>query len=89
MTTAKPRLRAGAKLKHDRHTDRWLLLGPERALDLGETARAIVELCDGVRTESEIAKVLAQRFDAPTAKIEDDVARLLTELRAKCLVEDA
>lgn len=86
---SRPRLRAGTKLKHDRHTNRWLLLGPERALDLGETARAIVELCDGVRTEAEIAKVLAQRFDGPPAKIQEDVARLLTELRARCLVEDA
>jgi coenzyme PQQ biosynthesis protein PqqD len=63
-------------------------MGPERALDLGETARAIVELCDGVRTEEEIALVLAQRFDAPAVKIQDDVARLLVELRARCLIED-
>ena len=85
----KPRLRAGAILKFDRHADRWMLLGPERALELSETARAIVELCDGVRTEEEIAKVLAQRFAAPEAKIQDDVARLLTELRARTLIEDA
>jgi len=84
-----PRLRAGTKLKHDRHTDRWMLIGPERALNLGETARAIVELCDGTRTEAEIARELGTRFDAPLAKLEEDVARLLGELRARCLVEDA
>lgn len=84
----KPRLRAGTKLKHDRHGGRWMLLGPERALELSETARAIVELCDGLRTEEDIVKILAQRFDAPEAKLADDVARLLTELRARTLVED-
>lgn len=85
----RPRLRAGTKLKHDRHTERWMLVGPERALDLSDTARAIVELCDGTRTEAEIARELALRFDAPSPKIEEDVARLLGELLTRCLVEDA
>ncbi len=65
-----------------------MLVGPERALDLSDTARAVVELCDGTRTEADIAVELARRFDAPPPKIAEDVARLLAELRTRCLVED-
>jgi pyrroloquinoline quinone biosynthesis protein D len=84
----KPRLRSGAKLKLDSLSQRWMLIGPERALTLSETAHAIVELCDGTRTESDIADALAARFDAPKKKILTDVGQLLERLRARCLVED-
>ena len=86
--TARPRLRAGVRLQHDRHAGQWLLLGPERALALGETAHAIVELLDGTRCEPDIAELLAARYAAPAGRIADDVARLLAELRARCLIED-
>lgn len=84
----RPRLRAGTKLRHDRHSNRWLLIGPERALVLNETALAIVELCNGDRTESDMVGELATRFEALPAKIEADIASLLIELRRRCLVED-
>jgi pyrroloquinoline quinone biosynthesis protein D len=84
----KPRLRSGAKLKLDSLSQRWMLVGPERALTLSETAHALVELCDGTRTESDIADALAARFAAPKQKIVGDVEHLLEQLRARCLVED-
>jgi coenzyme PQQ biosynthesis protein PqqD len=65
-----------------------MLVAPERALTLSDTARAIVELCDGTRTESEIAMALVERFNAPRERIEGDVAGLLRQLRARCLVGD-
>jgi len=80
------KLRIVGRMHHDAVRDRWMLLAPERGLVLSDTARAIVELCDGTRDESEIISALRVRFAGES--IDGDVRDLLAALRAKALLEE-
>jgi len=83
-----PRLAAKARLKADAVGGQELLLFPEAALVLNETAAAIVRLCDGARGIDAIADILAQRFDdRPPQAIGDEVRAFLLRLRERGLVE--
>ena len=65
-----------------------LLLIPEGALRLKGPARAIVELCTGDRTVSEIIDELQRRFGAEnSARIEHETVTLLTRLRDRGALE--
>ena len=48
ITIEKPRLATGSRLAFDKVRDRHILLYPEGALTLNETAVTVLELCDGV-----------------------------------------
>ena len=77
-----------ARLKVDAVGGQKLLLFPEAALALSETAAAIVRLCDGERTTAAIIEELACRFsDRDTGAIGDDVHAFLATLRERGLVE--
>jgi pyrroloquinoline quinone biosynthesis protein D len=69
--------------------DRWMLVSPERGFVLSETARAIVELCDGTREEEEIVAELGARYSCDVDTIARDVRALLDALRQRALIEDA
>jgi pyrroloquinoline quinone biosynthesis protein D len=58
-----PRLASHVRRQIDRVTGAALLLYPEGAVELSETADAIVQLCDGSRTVEEIAAALAAEYD--------------------------
>lgn len=84
----KPRLASKARLKIDGVAGQDLLLFPEAALSLNETAAAIVRLCDGERTTAAIIDALAQRFAGRAADaIGDEVRAFLATLRDRGLVE--
>ena len=91
MTSAepwKPRLASKARLKVDAVGGQELLLFPEAALALSETAAAIVRLCDGERTTAAIIDELARRFSGRAAgAIGEDVHAFLATLRDRGLVE--
>jgi len=88
-TETKPRLAQKTRLHFDRHTNRHLLLYPEKGLVLNPTATEIVKLCDGARTVSEIVVDLAARYDAaPRDVLEKEVFGFLNTLREKGLLED-
>jgi Coenzyme PQQ synthesis protein D (PqqD) len=55
---------------------------------LDEVGGRVWELADGQLTVAEIAGVLAEEYDAPTAQIGRDVAELLDELSSEGLVAD-
>ncbi len=82
-----PRLPNGFRLHWDRVRQRHVLLFPEGALGLNETAVNVLELCDGQRTIEEIAGELSQRFDG--ADVHDDVENLLLSLANRGMVIDA
>ncbi len=64
-----------------------MLLSPERGLSLSATATEIVQLCDGTRTASDVARQCVERYGgADRAKIEQDVRNMLGELLARGLV---
>jgi coenzyme PQQ biosynthesis protein PqqD len=82
-----PRLAKRARLKHDRHEDRWMILYPERGLALNPTAAAIAQEIDGTRSVAAIASALAARFAAPPDVVLRDVIAFVTSLRDKGLLE--
>ena len=57
-----PRLARNARLRWDRHEQKYLLVCPERGLLLNEAAHAVVALCDGRHDPTRIADILALRF---------------------------
>ncbi|MDB4941710.1 MAG: hypothetical protein JWP97_1244 [Labilithrix sp.] len=83
-----PRLAKKARLKHDRHADRLMLIYPERGLELNDAAAAIARKLDGTRTVATIAdELFAEHEGAGRADIERDVVRFVEELRDKGLLE--
>ncbi len=82
-----PRLPRGVRMRFDAVRNAHVLLAPERAFDLDETAATVLELVDGHRSIELIVDELAARFDADRAVIEADVLEMLTELVGKRIVE--
>lgn len=60
-----------------------MLLHPEGAVELSETADAIVQLCDGTRTVGEILTVLADEYDVAPEALRADVVDCLDALLAR------
>jgi pyrroloquinoline quinone biosynthesis protein D len=83
---SQPRLAPGTRLHHDAARDRWLLLAPERAILLDETALEIMRLVDGHHSVDAIVDELLTLFDAPREDIAADVLALLDELNEKGLL---
>ena len=83
----RPRLVTGARLRYDDVREEHLVLIPEGAVRLNETAVQVLELCDGERSLGEIADTLSQRYAG--ADVADDVRDLLEKMGEKGLVVDA
>lgn len=82
---SRPALRAGVRLQQDRARDRWVLLAPERVVELDDIALVVAQL-DGTRSLAQIAQELAAEFDADAAQIEADVIELTDTLHQKRLL---
>jgi pyrroloquinoline quinone biosynthesis protein D len=82
-----PRLADGTRLSYDDVREEHLLLVPEGAVRLNETAAHVLELCDGERSLEEIAAALSERYSG--ADVTDDVRELLGGMAAHGLVVDA
>ena len=83
----RPRLADGARLQYDDVREEHLVLIPEGAVRLNETAAQVLELCDGKRSLGEISDTLSQRYAG--ADVADDVRELLAKMGEKGLVVDA
>ncbi|MBB3821707.1 pyrroloquinoline quinone biosynthesis protein D [Xanthomonas arboricola] len=83
---SQPALRAGVRLQHDRARDQWVLLAPERVVELDDIALVVAQRFDGVRSLAQIAMELAAEFDADATEIEADVIELTTTLHQKRLL---
>ena len=82
-----PRLPRGVKLKFDQVRQRHVLLAPERAFDIDETAAAVLELVDGERSCGQIVDLLAERYDEDRAVICQDVLAMFGDLLARRVIE--
>jgi pyrroloquinoline quinone biosynthesis protein D len=82
-----PRLPRGVRMRFDPVRNAHVLLAPERAFDLDQTAVIVLELVDGRRSIGAIVDALAAQFEADRAVIESDVIEMLTDLVAKRVVE--
>lgn len=83
----KPKMPPFMKLRHDAGRERWVLLAPERVLTPDQTAVAVLQLCDGERTVTEIAAKLAEEYSAPVDVIAADIVELLQDLADKGYVK--
>jgi pyrroloquinoline quinone biosynthesis protein D len=83
----RPALVTGARLRYDEVREEHLLLIPEGAVKLNETAAQVLELCDGDRSVDDIAHALSERYDG--ADVTDDVRALIDGMAARGLVVDA
>jgi pyrroloquinoline quinone biosynthesis protein D len=83
----RPRLVDGARLQYDDVREEHLLLVPEGAVRLNETAAQVLELCDGERSFDEIAAALSQRYAG--TDVSEDVRELIGGMRERGLVVDA
>jgi len=83
----RPKLATGVRLHRDKVREQDVLLFPEGALVLNETALEVLELCDGERTLHDIAGVLSERYEG--ADVKDDVAELLAGIGERGLVVEA
>jgi len=82
----RPRLVDGARLQYDDVRGEHVLLIPEGAVRLNETAAQVLELCDG-RTLEEITAVLSARYVGTS--VGDDVRELVDAMSERGLVTDA
>lgn len=76
------RLAPGNRLKWDERRSVWVLLAPERMLELDEIAYAIVSRLSG-QTLEQLSRDLAQSFGAPVEDIYRDVLTFLLRLNEK------
>jgi len=81
-----PRLGRGVRLQHDQVRGVWLLLAPERMLELDDISHAIVSRIDGEASLGAIADDLARTFAADRDVILADVTELVGELTAKRII---
>jgi pyrroloquinoline quinone biosynthesis protein D len=83
----RPRLVDGVRLQYDDVREEHVLLVPEGAVRLNQTAAQVLELCDGRRSLEEIAATLSQRYSG--ADVAADVRELLGGMGERGLVVDA
>lgn len=82
----KPRLGKGVRLRRESDGTAMLLV-PEGALALNESAAATLELVDGAHSVAEIATRLVEFFDVDESQAREDVCRLLDRLADRRFVE--
>jgi pyrroloquinoline quinone biosynthesis protein D len=83
--SSRPRLARKARLRYEEVRQTDLLLLPERVVKLNPTGAAILRLCDGVRTVSEIAKELEGRYGQQN--LENDVLGFLQQVSGQGWIE--
>ena len=90
----RPRLSSEARLRFDRHLQRFLLLDPENGVLLSPGGAAIVQLCTGSNTVAQIVQQLSvgqapngSNGSSSKADVERDVHAFLGELVERALVQ--
>jgi len=84
---SRPRLAPKARLRFDAQASRYMLLYPERGMQLNGTGSAIVKLCTGEHTVAQIIAQLASDYPGqPAESIEREVLRFLEALAERMLI---
>jgi coenzyme PQQ biosynthesis protein PqqD len=85
---ARPRLRAGVRLRLDRISGKHLLLRPEQGFELQGAALDIVRLCTSALTiDGIVAALVSAHPEDSRQQIAEDVFRLLGQLVERGLLE--
>jgi pyrroloquinoline quinone biosynthesis protein D len=85
---SRPVLKRFVRLRHDGVRSRWVLLAPERVVEMDDIAVDVLNRCDGSRTLAQIADALATDYDAPCTRILADIIGLLGDLADKGYIKD-
>ncbi len=84
---ARPRLASKARIRFDRKTERYLLLYPEKGLELNPTAADIARLCTGEHTLTDMVERLVDKYPKqPRPDIEREMRAFLAVLGERGLV---
>jgi len=86
---SRPKLSRHAKLKFDETRQVWVILAPERVLAPDEIAVEVLQLCDGVRSVSDMIDQLTAKYAAPREAIANDVVAMLQDLADKGFLTEA
>jgi len=87
--TTRPKLASKARLRFDRKSTRYMLLYPEKGLELNETAADILKLCTGELSLAEIVDQLSRKYGRDAPDVERDVVAFLQTMADRGLVQDA
>ncbi|UWR28290.1 pyrroloquinoline quinone biosynthesis peptide chaperone PqqD (plasmid) [Sulfitobacter sp. S223] len=82
-----PVIPRGVRLHKDTVRDLWVLLAPERTINLDPIGFAILNEIDGQRNFGEVVARLADAYSAPVDQITGDVAEFLTGLSDRRILE--
>ena len=82
-----PTIPRGVRLHEDKVRGLWVLLAPERTINLDPIGLAILSEIDGVRSFSDLVATLAAKYEAPVDQIEGDVAEFITGLTDRRILE--
>lgn len=82
-----PAIPRGVRLHFDRVRNIWVLLAPERTINLDPIGLAILNEVDGQKPVSQIAGDLAVRYAAPVDQITNDVKEFLIGLMDRRIIE--
>ena len=83
-----PRFPKHVKFRHNKARDEWVILAPERLVNLDQIAVEILKMVDGVKEVKEIASELSKKFNAPEETIISDVKEMLQNLSDKGFIEE-
>lgn len=84
-----PVIPRGVRLHEDKVRGRWVLLAPERTIDLDSVGHAILSEIDDNRTFETIVASLAQKYDAPADQISGDASDFIEGLMDRRILEVA
>jgi len=83
---AVPRFPPGVRLQRDRAREQWVLLAPERVVELDPIAHAVLARVDGATRVDAIVAALAAEYGAEPAEVAADVGELFATLLERRLL---
>lgn len=86
-STTVPAIPRGVRLHEDTVRGLWVLLAPERTINLDPIGLAILQQLDGVRSFGDVVQRLANIYDAPAEQIEGDVGEFITGLADRRILD--
>ncbi len=89
LLAMRPKLAAKTKLRLDPKTGKHILLYPEKGLLLNPTGTAILQLCTGEHTLSDMLTLLAAQFHAVPAQLQPEVLAFVKGLLDRGLLQAA
>ena len=83
-----PKFPKHVRFRFNKARKEWVILAPERLVNLDPIAVEILQLVDGERTVKIIASELSKKFKAHEETILNDVKEMLQDLSDKGFIEE-